>query len=165
MHCIFSIRETFAVLIYYKFRVNNYYYYIFIYFPPIWNVQLCFFSSPQRVPTQHRCYVVVLRSHKPKAKIVYTRSNPEQRWAGYRSREQSSAVPLIHSECARCLASRVHCCAMRRSNPCRFAIPHSSPRDRQSQCDSTLRVPSKVQPLCTAWTRTGAVQAVFISNQ
>ncbi|MGH0147120.1 UNVERIFIED_CONTAM: hypothetical protein FKN15_043499 [Acipenser sinensis] len=54
---------------------------------------------------------------------------------------QRPALPLIHSECARCLASRVRCCAMRRRSPCRFLIPH--PWESQNElapsklCDSS----------------------------
>ncbi|MGH0169194.1 UNVERIFIED_CONTAM: hypothetical protein FKN15_066929 [Acipenser sinensis] len=42
-------------------------------------------EDPARVPTQHR------RSHKPKARIAFTPSNPEQRWADYRSQRTETS--------------------------------------------------------------------------
>ncbi|KAK6484791.1 hypothetical protein HHUSO_G12642 [Huso huso] len=50
----------------------------------------------KRVPTQHRPSEGILRSHKPKARIASILSNPDQRWAGYRSRRTETS-PAFYS--------------------------------------------------------------------
>ncbi|MGH0139293.1 UNVERIFIED_CONTAM: hypothetical protein FKN15_076383 [Acipenser sinensis] len=46
----------------------------------------------------------------------------------------------VHSELFGRLASRVHCRAMRIYSPCQFYLPN--PRERLSQCDAPVGVPS-----------------------